>query len=573
MLIRFKRGAKEEKTVGQGSGRRKAEKSDSAGQGSGRRKAGKLDSAGQGSGRRKAGKPDSAGQDSGRRESEGQREARVFQAAEFRESSEELSNPGCGWYHVYTFRAQPPADGRPVEEEAWLDESCRAEQLALALIDIGDFRLMPLSREALLHIGRIMEFFHKNRKQLLLRFAYDTEGRGMEREPLTLSMVKRHMEQIGEAIRPYMEDILVMQGIFVGNWGEMHGSKFLDSASMCELIDTLYRITEGRCFLAVRTPAQWRRAAEGTANWRGTAERTVRQQGTAEGTASWRVTTERTVGQQGTAEGAASWQGTVEGTAGQRGAAEGTAGWRRTAERTMGQRGREEGVEGRLALFNDGIFGSPTDMGTYSTASRSEAGETGSWSREEELVWQERYMDSVPGGGEILSGRPLKSYRQAAEELGKMHASYLNSIYHPEQLDYWRNEKAEEPGCWHGLSGYDYIGRHLGYRFFVQNITIKKQQLQITIKNCGFGNLCQEAECFLVSEKEQSSLSCRKLDTDARNWKSGQETMLTAVLSREEDTAGSRLYLLLRRKADGHILRFANEGADEKVPLGEFLKG
>ena len=57
-----------------------------------------------------------------------------------------------------------------MEEEAWLDESCRAERLALALIDIGDFRTKSLSREALLHIGQIMEFFRKNRKQLLLRF-------------------------------------------------------------------------------------------------------------------------------------------------------------------------------------------------------------------------------------------------------------------------------------------------------------------------------------------------------------------------------------------------------------------
>lgn len=182
-------------------------------------------------------------------------------------------------------------------------------------------------------------------------------------------------------------------------------------------------------------------------------------------------------------------------------------------------------------------------------------------------------MDAVPNGGEILSCMPFKSSRQAAEDLAKMHVCYLNSIYHPEQLDHWRKEKVEEPGCWHGLSGYDYIGRHLGYRFFVRNITVKKDELQMTIKNCGFGNLYQEAECLLVTEREQGSSSCRRLDTDARNWKSGQESVLTAVLSREEGAAGSRLYLLLRRKADGYILRFANEGADEKVPLGEFLKG
>ena len=193
----------------------------------------------------------------------------------------------------------------------------------------------------------------------------------MEREPLTLAMVKRHMEQAGGAIRPYLEDILVMQGIFVGNWGEMHGSKFLDEVSMCELIDTLYRVTEGRCFLAVRTPAQWRRI---------------------------------------------------------------------TGRLTSG------GLKERLGLFNDGIFGSPTDMGTYGTASGREAGEDGSWSREEELGWQEQYMDAVPNGGEILSCMPFKSSRHAAEDLAKMHVCYLNSIYHPEQLDHWRKEKGGRAG-------------------------------------------------------------------------------------------------------------------------------
>ena len=147
-----------------------------------------------------------------------------FRKAEFQESSEMLSNPGCGWYHVYTFKAQPPGDGRPVEEEAWLDESCRQEQLALALIDIGAFRVLSLSEEALDHIRRIMDFFHRNRKQLLLRFVYDTEGKGMEREPLTLNMVKRHMEQIGGAIRPYLEDILVIQGVF----GKLGGDAWLE---------------------------------------------------------------------------------------------------------------------------------------------------------------------------------------------------------------------------------------------------------------------------------------------------------------------------------------------------------
>lgn len=422
-----------------------------------------------------------------------------FQSAELRESSERLSNPGCGWYHVYTFKAQPPTDGRPVEEEAWLDESCREEQLALALIDIGAFRISPLPEEALAHIRQIMEFFRGNRKQLLLRFVYDTEGKGMEREPLTLNLVKRHMEQIGGAIRPYWEDILVMQGVFVGNWGEMHGSKFLDDGSLCQLIGVLDRMTEGRCFLAVRTPAQWRRIT--------------------------------------------------------------------------GSPGTAADLEERLALFNDGIFGSDTDLGTYGIMTRAEAGETGSWSREEELGWQSRYLDSVPNGGEILSCQPLKGYRQAAEDLEEMHVSYLNSIYHPEQLDYWRNEAVEEPGCWQDLSGYEYIGRHLGYRFTVLDVTEKSCELQIALVNTGFGNLCQEAECFLMIEGEPGKYSYQRLDTDARDWKSGQKTLLTAALPKSGCRAGSRVFLQLKRKSDGRILRFANEGAGDFVPLGQFSEG
>ncbi len=423
------------------------------------------------------------------------REKMKFHRADLVESSAQLGNPGCGWYHVYTFTAQPPKDGRPVEEEVWLDESCRGEGLALVLIDLKAFRSSPLSPEALAHIRRILEFFRRNGMEIILRFVYDTEGKGMEREPFTLSMVKRHMEQAGGVIGAYMRDILVLQGIFVGNWGEMHGSKFLDEASLWELTDTLYRVTEGKCFLAVRTPAQRRKI--------------------------------------------------------------------------MSNPGIRPGLGERLGLFNDGIFGSSTDLGTYGSQSRDEAGEKGSWSRREELDWQAQFLEGVPNGGEILSGESPVGYRQAAEELAQMHVSYLNSIYHPEQLDYWRREQARED-CWAGLSGYEYIGRHLGYRFCVLDVTEKKgKELQITVENSGFGNLCREAECFLKTEDGSGREAYHRLDTDARQWRSGRETLLRTEMP-GEIKAGSRLSLLLKRKSDGRILRFANQEAGDSLLLGVF---
>ena len=50
----------------------------------------------------------------------------------------------------------------------------------------------------------------------------------------------------------------------------------------------------------------------------------------------------------------------------------------------------------------------------------------------------------------------------------------------------------------------------------------------------------------------------------------GQETVLTIQLSPEETGPGSRVYLMLKRRSDGRILRFANRDSGERVLLGEY---
>ncbi len=439
------------------------------------------------------------------------------------ETSAALHNPGCGWYHIYTFTLQPSGEKEPVEARIWMDEAAKEEQLALVLIDIGAFRAGRITQEALLYVQEILDFFHGSGKQMLLRFVYDREGKGLVKEPLTLSVVKQHMEQLGEIVRKYMEDILVMQGVFIGNWGEMHGSKFLDDRSLCELVNTLYRVTEGACFLAVRTPAQWRRVVNG--------------------------------------------------------------------------RGTPAGVRERLALFNDGMFGSSDDLGTYGTRNRAQAGETGSWCRKEELEWQKEQLAFVPNGGEAVAKEAPAGCGQeadgeasvdclqeadselpigclhAAEEMCSMHTCYLNSVYHPARLEHWKRETIEEAGCWNGLSGYDYIGRHLGYRFVVRNVTEGRgKELYVTIENCGFGNLCQEADCFLEVEEGGTVSVSRRLDTDPRQWRSRETVLLrTGFFLKEKHVAGSGVYLALRRRADGRAVVFANHGAGERLQIGKFL--
>ncbi len=59
-------------------------------------------------------------------------------------------------------------------------------------------------------------------------------------------------------------------------------------------------------------------------------------------------------------------------------------------------------------------------------------------------------------------------------ELDQMHVSYLNSTYRQEQLNAWKNQSM----TWNGetISVYDYIGRHLGYRFNRYKCQTNKKQ-------------------------------------------------------------------------------------------------
>lgn len=408
-----------------------------------------------------------------------------FHKTEFKESSRPLYNPGCGWYHVYPFLL--PVSGAISLENAkgCLETTDREEQLALLQIHIGAFRACELSKSALESISRIFDLFCMYNKQMIVRFVYDMEGKGMEHEPQSIALIKRHMEQAGGIICRYAREILVLQGIFVGSWGEMHGSKFLSVPNMSELICSLYEAVRGSCYLAVRTPKQWR--------------------------------------------------GIIE------------------YEKT------DPALKNCLGLFNDGMFASSSDLGTYE-----------SLSRQEELAWQEHFVASVPNGGETVAGNPPVGYRKASEDMRKMHLSYLNSTYHPEQLNYWKKEQVSQSGCWNGATGFEYIGRHLGYRFFIRDVKIGREKpAELFIENCGFSGLFEEADCFLLIENASGKITQIHADTDVRRWESAKRMTLQVQLPLSETERGERkLFFLMKRKRDGRIIRFANQDAEDKVFLG-----
>lgn len=448
---------------------------------------------------------------------------------QLKESTRALKNPGCGWYHIYTF---------DLSKENFLYIDCEEEELVLLLIDIHAFRgCEQIPKEALEYFSSILTFFEQHDKGIILRIVYDTKGRGMENEPSSIKIVKSHMKQLGSIICEHMGEkkslpgkILVHQGLFVGSWGEMHGSKFLTEARMKELSDTFLEATKGSCPIAVRKPVQLRILS-----------------------------------------------------------------CKKTSQYASNT---------NFALFNDAIFGSETDLGTYGTIRKSALPENSErektpWAREDELSWQQSFMQQSFCGGEVLGGMNTVSesfgntdhpqrtldWKQVVEDIAKMHVSYLNSIYSKEVLDDWKTQRI----MWNGeeISKYDYIGRHMGYRFTVTQVKIsrvskeKKKQTQsdtqspisksvitLTIKNTGFANLCEEAVCRLILTENNENIKAFEIKSDPRTWNSGTDTVIECPILQEvwtQQSQQTKLFLQLIRKRDGRIIEWANEEYDHKV--------
>lgn len=181
-----------------------------------------------------------------------------FVSRSFSECFKDVRNPGRGWYHIYTFVL---AEWEK-ESLAWLVK-VPEESLVLLLIDIGDYRNGPIAKEAIAYLEKILTFFEAEGKDIILRITYDTQGRGMEKEPSLSGQIAAHMKQLGPVAAAHSRGILLFQGLFVGNWGEMHGSKFLGKEVLKKLAECWESATEGRLRVAFRKPVYCRMVGKG----------------------------------------------------------------------------------------------------------------------------------------------------------------------------------------------------------------------------------------------------------------------------------------------------------------------
>ena len=185
----------------------------------------------------------------------------TYQPLTYTETAAQLSNPYQGWYRIYGYTL---SDTGTINSSSIVTSYQKDPDTRLALLEINlrNYPSGAISSAGLAQLQTIFSSWQDSGKQLIVRFLYDWDGKAKQTEPSDLSIITGHMSQVGEIVNQYKDCIYLLQGIFVGNCGEMNSSNYMSVDSMCTLLRQLASVTDSSIFLSVRTPAHWRTITE-----------------------------------------------------------------------------------------------------------------------------------------------------------------------------------------------------------------------------------------------------------------------------------------------------------------------
>ncbi len=184
-----------------------------------------------------------------------------FHVKTFSESSRQLINPDRGfyWQHGYVIQGEYQSFESQVPTPS---ESDAAGTLEMVQVNLRNFRDCEITDTGLENMDRLFEALSARKKRYIVRFLYDWSGEADRYEPKELDIILRHMEQVAPVLHKYADCIYTLQGLFIGNWGEMNGTPFVDAQSLKALALQLARSTPEEIPLSVRMPMYWRRITD-----------------------------------------------------------------------------------------------------------------------------------------------------------------------------------------------------------------------------------------------------------------------------------------------------------------------
>lgn len=430
-----------------------------------------------------------------------------------KEISGTLNRPECGWYRLYSYYLHPDtaltANDLYLEEQ---DDSGYTFRLALVEFNLAEYASGSLDASALENIQTVFRLFSKTKAKLIVRFLYDWDGIALQKEPKDISIIKKHMKQTARVMNAHADTIFTTQGIFVGNWAEMHGSKYLTREAMTELIAYYAQVTDPSIYLCVRTPQQYR---------------TIKKE------------------------------------------------LEEHPKRYADCQPAKSRLLDRLGLYNDGMLGSVSDTGTYAKADNAATDREALAIRKKELSFQNTLCQTVPNGGEVTTVNSFNDGENAIRDLANMHVSYLNQIYDEAVIRKWRQTAYEgKDPLYRNASVYDYITEHLGARYVLLSCDVSYQPFSgdtaygvLRLANKGFSSLYHSAvlNISLVSEETgtQSVIFSKEIRNDIPARTKEELSFTFSPFDLEPGSYG--MYISLSDSVSGEQISFANDSFHDKM--------
>ena len=416
-----------------------------------------------------------------------------FTPADYSENKEKLRNPARGWYRIFYFDVCTKPDFEEIERELNLSHS-----FVMIFFDISSLKVDEISEEVKENIISILDFFSDKNYDIILRFAYDRVGKAMESEPSRFDRVLFHAKQLTDIVNENHKNVFILQGLLLGNWGEMHTSRYITDERFAQIYE-IYNEVDESIFLAVRKPSQWR-----------------------------------------------------------------------VLNRAFAKTNSLDGI--RTGIFDDGMFGSDTDLGTFGTKSKADVGYRSEWTPSEEYDFLDLLSKKCPMGGECVldKERTYSDYSFMIARLEKSGTTYLNDEHDIELINLWKNAKYQANGVWKDETVFDYIDAHLGYRFVLNGVKFAKDKngflnVSVSVKNTGFAPMYQDCDMY-IKISDFDGTETHEIKGGLNNLNSGETKVLSASFKKDKGF----VTVCAKRSTDETIVYFAaTSDAKGNVILGK----
>lgn len=349
----------------------------------------------------------------------------------------------------------------------------------------------PLSEDFLSSLDQTMDHLRKNGSSAIIRFAYDNFEGISDVEP-EMDGILSHIQQLRPFFETNADVILAVESGFVGQYGEQHSSQILLPDYSQTARQTIYPVVNALLDVVPSSISVTTRRPTYVAYACGT---TMDELSTTSFPADHKYY--------------------------------------------------------RVGVFNDGMFGSEDDLGTF-------------LDRSKEISWlNEQAMHTAYGGetnrNRSTDGNDYTDGNYVCQEIFQTHLTYLNGEWPDETLHNWKQTAYNGNNeLYQNESTYTFLENHMGYRYVLRSFEADTETntIHFKIENVGAANMLKPKQTSLVLIDKHGN--CTELPTtiDVRSWNSQTVSEETEVLPPQ---AGTYQVYLKITDANGNQIQFAND--------------